>query len=141
MCIISRSLKVAQGLNVWEISFFKLYLVVVTFILSIWFPVLLSLDLVIYIVSFVVIVGFALYLMLWKQWNFYKKIFTKWFWIHIFDKMWMFDIAVFKITMVIAWLLLAKLFPILLTAHIAWYIAIACLFIGYYMHWIAHTKD
>jgi|GEM_PF-1205577 len=41
----------------------------------------------------------------------------------------MFDISIFKLTMVSFGFLLAKLFPVLLTAHIAWYIAVACTFI------------
>ena len=45
MCFIDKSMKVAQNFNVWEISFFKLYLVVVTFILSILFPILLTANL------------------------------------------------------------------------------------------------
>ncbi len=140
MCFISKSMKVAQNLNVWEISFFKLYLVAVTFILSIWFPIILTANLWLYIILSVILLILTFGIMIKQQGNFYKTIFTKWFWVHIFEKMGIFDIGIFKLTMVSFALLLAKLFPVLLTAHIAWYIAIACLFIWYYFHSIFYSK-
>ncbi len=140
MCFIDKSMKVAQNFNVWEISFFKLYLVVVTFILSILFPILLTANLWVYVIATVILTIITFKIMIKQQGNFYKTAFTKWFWVHIFKKMWMFDISIFKLTMVSFGFLLAKLFPVLLTAHIAWYIAVACTFIWYYFHWVFHTK-
>ena len=140
MCFINKSIKMAQNLNVWEISFFKLYLVAVTFILSIWFPIILTASVWLYIIVFVVLLLLSFGIMIKQQGNFYKTIFTKWFWVHIFEKMWIFDIGIFKLTIVSAGLLLAKLFPVLLTADIARYIAIACLFIWYYFHWLFYSK-
>lgn len=140
MSFISKSMNIAQNFNVWEISFFKFYLVAVTLLLSIWFPVLLTADLWIYITISVILLILTFSVMIQQQGNFYKKIFKKWFWCHIFKKMSMFDISIFKLTMVSFWLLLAKLFPIVLTVHIARYIIIAGLFIWYYFYPIFHTK-
>lgn len=140
MCFISKSMKVARNLNVWEISFFKLYLVTAAFILAIWFPILLTADLWIYIVASVILLTFTFSSLIQQQGNFYKTMFTQWFWVHIFEKSSILDISIFKLTMVSVALLVAKLFPILLTAHIAWYIAIACLFIWYYFNSLFYTK-
>jgi len=119
MCFINKSMKVAQNFNIWEISFFKLYLIVVTFILSILFPILLTAELWIYITIAIILWILIFSIMIKQQGNFYKTAFTKWFWVHIFEKMWIVDIGIFKLSMVSIGLLLAKLFPVLLTVHIA----------------------
>jgi hypothetical protein len=140
MWFIRKSLKVAQKFNVWEISFFKFYLVTVAFILSIWFPVLLTANLWVYIIAAFVLLALIFKIMIAQQGNFYKKMFALWFWVHLFKKMDMVDMSIFKLTMVSIGFLIAKLFPVLLSAHIAWYIAVACLFIWYYFHWVFSRK-
>ena len=134
MSFISRSIKMAQKLNVLEISFFKFYLVSVTLLLAIWFPVLLSADISVYIVLFVLSMIYTFTVLIKQQWNFYAKMFKKWIWYHAFKKMSMFDISIFKLTMSIFALLLAKLFPVLLTIDIAWLTLIGWLFLWYYFH-------
>jgi len=79
MCFIEKSMKVAQKMNVLEISFFKLYLIVVTFILTIWFPVLLTADLWLYITTTAILMILTFMSMIQKQGNFYKTIFKKGF--------------------------------------------------------------
>ena len=140
MSVMSKPMKVGQNLNVWEISFFKLYLVTVTFILSIWFPVLLTGDLWLYIVTSVILLILTFSFLIKQQGNFYKTIFSEWFWIKIFKKASIYNIGIFKLTMMSFALLMAKLFPVLLTAHIAWYIAIACVFIWYYFNLLFCSK-
>ena len=138
MCIINKFIKLVQNFNVWEIIFFKFYIVVATLILSIWFPVLLTAELRVYITIFVLLLIINFIIMMNQQGNFYSTIFTKWFWVHIFEKMGAFDITIFKTTMFFSWLLLAKLFPVFLTVHIARYIFILWLFIWYYFYPIFH---
>ncbi|MBT3852748.1 hypothetical protein HOF65_01785 [bacterium] len=70
-------MKVAQNFNVWEISFFKLYLVVVTFILSILFPILLTANLWVYVIATVILTIITFKIMIKQQGNFYKTAFTK----------------------------------------------------------------
>ena len=70
-------MKIAQNFNVWEISFFKFYLVIVTFILSIWFPILLTANLWVYIVVFIILLILIFSILIKQQGNFYKKFFTK----------------------------------------------------------------
>jgi|GEM_PF-1127139 hypothetical protein len=77
MCFIDKSMKVAQNFNVWEISFFKLYLVVVTFILSILFPILLTANLWVYVIATVILTIITFKIMIKQQGNFYKTAFTK----------------------------------------------------------------
>ena len=76
-----------------------------------------------------------------KQGNFYKTIFKEGIGARVFSNVTMLDISIFKTAVFVTWLLLAKLFPVLLTAHIGWYIGIAGLFIGYYLHWLSHVKQ
>jgi len=140
MRIISSSMKVAKDFNILEISFFKLYLIVVALLLSIWFPVILSANLGVYIVILIVSYVAIFSTMFKKQGNFYKTIFTEGLKARIFSNTTMLDISIFKTAVFVTGLLLAKLFPVLLTAHIGWYIWIAGLFIGYYIHWLSHLN-
>jgi hypothetical protein len=67
-----------------------------------------------------------------KEGNYFKKFFKKWFKYSMFRKLNMFDLSLFKLTLFFAWLLIAKLFPIVLTAHIWRYIWIAALGAWYF---------
>jgi ABC-type microcin C transport system permease subunit YejB len=63
-------------------------------------------------------------LLIKKEWNFLKKIFSWKKWYKIFQKFWVVDFGFFKLTLASFWLLIAKIFPVLLTLHLWYYIVI-----------------
>ncbi len=136
MKCIKKVKKVVVDMNVWEISFFKLYLLAVGLIISYIIPQILIADLWVYLVMVLVSYALILSIMFSKQGNFYKVILKKWYTkARIFNKLDLFDIAAFKNSVFITWIVLAKIFPVLLSFCMIYvYIAIAFLWIGYIMN-------
>ncbi len=136
MKCIKKVKKVVVDMNVWEISFFKLYLLAVGLIISYIIPQILIADLWVYLVMLLVSYALILSIMFSKQGNFYKVILKKWYTkARIFNKLDLFDIAAFKNSVFITWIVLAKIFPVLLSFCMIYvYIAIAFLWIGYIMN-------
>lgn len=129
--LIKNLMKRTHKMSVCEVSIFKLYLFVIALLLAIWFPVLLSADLLVYIVLFVVPFVYIMTSMFKKEGNFYAKIFKKGNSFCIFKKMTMFDVSAFKLAVFSSALLVAKLFPVVLTAHLGWYIWVVAFTLWY----------
>lgn len=138
--IVNNAVKTAQNLTVWEIGLLKIYLVSATFLLSIWFPFLLSANIAFYVIIALISWIYIMMIIMSKEWNFYKKVFTKWFNIKIFKKLNLCEFTVFKISMASISLLIAKLFPVLLTAHVGWYIWITAIWAWYFSNMFFYKK-
>lgn len=121
--IITNGIEIWRNFNLFEIVIFKLYLITITFVLAILFPVLLSLNVYIYLIAFVILDALVIFILVKKEWNYVKKVFTE-KWYKAMKKFSMFDFALFKITLVSFTLLIAKVFPELLSVNIWIYLVI-----------------
>jgi hypothetical protein len=75
-----------------------------------------------------------------KEGNFYKKTFMQGWNIHIFRKITIREVGVFKTGMFAIGLLVATLFPELLTADIARYIGVFAFGLGYFISTFLHKN-
>lgn len=130
---IKNALEKSRRFNLLEIMIFKFYLISVSIIFSIWFPIIISLNLYFYLLLFLILDILTIFLLIKKQWNFVKKIFSWKKWYKIFKNYSMFDFWLFKITVASFWLLLVKLFPVFLSFHIWIYLTIFWFWAGYFI--------
>jgi hypothetical protein len=77
MNIVTNAIDSSHKLNVFEIGILKIYLISVSFLLSIWFPKLLAADTMFYVVIFVVLYFYFLMVYIKKEGNYFKKFFKK----------------------------------------------------------------
>lgn len=125
MCkILKDVLEKSQNMRLCEITLFKLYIVAVSILIAIWFPVILSSSLAFYIILFVVFDALSIYYLILKEWNFLKKILKEKKHYRIFKHYWFMDFTLLKITIFTFWLLIAKIFPVLLTLNTWIYLTI-----------------
>lgn len=127
-------IKVSKNMNLYEISYFKIYLICVSLFIATIFPIVLSLNIFFYLFLFIVFDIVTLILLIKKEWNFLKKIF---WWKHknykVLKHFWITEFWFFKATMFSFWLLIAKVFPIFTQIHIWIYIIIIWLWIWYFV--------
>lgn len=141
MCkFIKKAMDISRNLNLYEIAYFKIYMVTVSILISIWFPIVLSLNLYFYILLFIVLDIFSIYFLIQKEWNFLKKILKLGNSYKIFKNYWIFDLGLFKTTLVSFGLLISKIFPILLTVNTWIYLAIFWFWAWYFMSNIYVSK-
>lgn len=140
MNITKKSMKVARNYNVWDIAIFELYLLAVSFLLAILFPVLLEANVRAYVVIAVVLTTYTIHSLWKKEGNFYKDAVFKDWSKKIFKKQTMTDLAIFKLTVLSVGLLLVKVFPVLLTVHLAWYVGVFGFGLGHFFTKLCSTK-
>ena len=140
MNIIDSSMKTMHKLNPIEVGMYELYLSVATLLLCIWFPVLISASFVLYIVLLIIYAWIFFSHFFPKKHNVVKKLQLKWIHLHLFKKLDYIDIAAYKTMVSLCVIILAKLFPVLLTAHIAWYVGLTGLWAGYFLGKIVGNK-
>lgn len=133
MKFLKHSLKVVHKLDVCEITLFKIYLIVIALLLAIWIPRLMSISVWIYVWLTIIFIIPLMIRLVQQKGNYIAKIFSRKKDLHLLDKRTLGDITLFKLGMLMIGLLIAKLFPLLLTIHIAIYIGIACFGAGYFM--------
>jgi hypothetical protein len=131
----------SRKFNLWEISLFKIYIISVTLLFSIRFPIILSSSIYYYLILFIILDIFSLSVLIKKEWNFLKKIFGWEKNYKVFKNYWMFDFWLFKVTMVSFWLLLAKAFPVILTLNIWVYIIIFLVGAWYFINVVFMNKN
>lgn len=127
-----KSMKVWRNLNLVEVSFYKIYLISVSIIIAMLFPIVLAQGILFYLITFIILDILSLIILFNREWNFLKKVFKKKKY-KVFRKYWTFDFAIFKITLIFFWLLLVKLLPVLLTINIWIYTFIVWVWIWYYV--------
>lgn len=133
MSIITNAMKSITKFKMIDVIIFKFYLLLVGFFLANLIPWVLSLNVLWYaIISILAIIYFLI--LFFKKWE--KKV---WFFklgLDRFQKFSMFQVWLYKVTIVIFALLLAKTFPELMNIDVAWYAAWVWFGAGYFIKMI-----
>lgn len=123
----------AQNFSISDITITKIYLLAVAALLSLIFPVLLSANIRVYVIIFAVFYIYTINLTIKKEGNYMKKL-LQWDWsMKLFKKYNTMDMGAFKATMVLAGLLIFKLFPVILTINVAWFVGVFAFGLGYFV--------
>ena len=130
---IKRAMNLSRGFSLWEISFFKVYLLAFSLIIATLFPIILSLSVYFYLILFIVLDVLAVFSLVKREGNFLKKVFSWKKGYKIFKNYGIFDFWVFKTMVFSFWLLVAKVFPILLEVHLGFYTLIVWFWMGYFL--------
>jgi len=133
MNIINNSMENVHKLNLIEVGILKIYLLCVSFLIAIWFPLVLSVHIAIYIIIAAVLYILLMRKFLTKNKNLIKRISIKWFNVHVLKKFSMLDMSLFKILILVIWFIIAWIFPAILTINIAWFTWLAGLWAGHFI--------
>ncbi len=126
MWFIKKSMDVFHKFTVVDAFFFELYLFTAGIVIAKLLPVVLTLNIWLYVVVVVLWLLVVLPSVL-------KKTTKKWWMMRNFTGMNMWKVGVYKILVVVAAFLVLKLIPAMLLLDIAWYVAIAFFGMGYLM--------
>lgn len=133
MKIYKKLMEMGQNFSIGDIVVTKLYLLAVAALLALIFPVLLSINVRVYVALFAVFYAYTMNTTLKKEGNYIKKLMKGDWSMKLFKKYSMMDFAAFKMTMVLAGLLIIKLFPVILTINVAWFVGVFTFGLGYFM--------
>lgn len=124
MWFIKKSMDSFRKFTVVDAFFFELYLFTVGIVVAKLLPVVLTLNVWIYVI--VVAVWLLIILP-----NLFKDSKKKWWMMRNYTSMSVWEISVYKILVIVAAFLVLKLIPAMLLLDIAWYVAIAFFGMGY----------
>ena len=97
------------------------------------FPVLLNANVRVYVALFAAFYVYTMNMTIQKEGNYIKKLLKGDWSMKLFKKYSMMDFAAFKMTVVLAGLLIIKLFPVILTINLAWFVGVFAFGLGYFM--------
>ncbi len=124
MKFLNHTLRIWRGFKAWEVSLFKIYLLSISLLLAIWIPGLLNVSIWIYVIIWLATLIPVTVKLRKEHWNYISKILSDQK-IQLFNNWTMLDFSLFKTGMLASWLILAILFPGLLTGNIGLYLAVA----------------
>lgn len=133
-------MEMGQNFSIGDIAVTKAYLLAVSALLAIIFPVILAANVRVYVALFVVFYLYTMNITMKKEGNYIKKLLKGDWSMKLFKKYSMMDMAAFKLTMVLAGLLIIKLFPVVLTINIAWFIGVFAFGLGYFVAKLCSNK-
>ena len=126
MWFIKKAMDSFRKFNMVDAFFFELYLFAAGIVIAKLLPVVLTLNIWVYVI--VVILWLLIVLP-----PMFKKTNKKLWMMRNFTSMSMWKVSVYKILVIVAAFLVLKLIPVMLLLNIAWYVAIACFGLGYLM--------
>lgn len=109
-------------------------------LLALIFPVLVSANVWIYAILFALAYGYSIATAFKKNGNYTAKILKGEWSTKLFKKYTVWDMTMFKMTMILFGWLIIVLFPSVLTIHTGWYIAVFAFGLGYFVDKICSTK-
>lgn len=133
MKLINHSLKVMHKLKPLEISLLKLYLISIAFLAALRIPSLLNVPVWMYTA---IAVLFLIPLIMWMiqhHGNFIATIFSGKWNVKLFKHRSLMQVSMFKMGILVIGLLIAVLFPVVLTAPIWAYLLVAGFGAGYFV--------
>lgn len=133
MKLIKHSLKVVHGLRPLEISLFKLYLISIVFLAALRIPSLMDVPVWLYALLSVLFLIPLVVLLYQQHGNYIATIFSGGWNIKLFKHRSLMQITMFKMGMLAVGLLIASLFPVVLTAPIRFYFLVAGFGAGYFV--------
>jgi len=133
MTLISNVVKRAQNLSVMDISTYKVAVLSASALFALIVPGVMGAPLWVYIVIAAVLAVVAFGTIIKKEGNYIKAILQGNFSKKYFKKYKIVDFAVFELTMFAIGLLVIKIFPVVLTINLAWYVGAFALSGGYLM--------
>ncbi len=129
-----RWIGVAHKFNILEIGLFESYLMVAGFLIAVIFPSILSLNIFVYLIIFLLWIAFVLKEYITKNKNIEKRWKMKGWHVHLLRDFSYLDFAIYKTTIVVFGILLVKIFPALLNMEfVVWYTLIFGIGLGYFI--------
>ena len=123
---MKKSMDSFSKFTMFDAFVFELYLFTMGIVIAKLLPVVLSLNILVY----VIVVGLWLLIIMP---TIFKKSKKKWSMMRNFTGMGMWKVSVYKLLVIVAAFLVLKLIPVMLLLDIAWYVAIAFFGMGYLM--------
>ena len=126
MWFMKKSMAAFSKFTMFDAFVFELYLFTMGLVIAKLLPVVLSLDILLYVIVV------WLWLLIIMP-TIFKKSKKKWWMMHNFTSMPMWKVSVYKLLVIVAAFLVLKLIPAMLLLDIAWYVWIAFFGLGYLM--------